>query len=134
MPATTTVTKRTGGDNTVPPRTNKQGTASRNINLEGHRFTQQGLGAGGVIKRYQKTRIGNLERITKPALRRIANRSGIHRVGKDLYTPLRESLKEFLLDLIHDAVCCTKYRRRRTVTVEDLEYAWRRKGGKAYGF
>jgi histone H4 len=43
-------------------------------------------------------------------------------------------LKDFLTDVIRDAITYTEHARRRTVTANDVVYALRRRGRTLYGF
>ncbi len=92
-----------------------------------------GLGKGGA-KRHRKVLRDNIQGITKPAIRRLARRGGVKRISGLVYEETRTVLKEFLEDVIRDAVTYTEYARRKTVTAMDVVYALKRRGRTLYGF
>jgi len=73
-------------------------------------------------------------RISKPALRRLARRAGVKRMGQDIYPEMRWLLKSFLEDTIEKAVAYTDHARRKTVTVDDVVHALKHKGKTLYGY
>ena len=93
----------------------------------------KGLGKGGA-KRYRKGKGGNVEGITKPAIRRLARRGGVKRISGTIYQEARGVVKNFLEQVIRDAVTYTEYSRRKTVTALDVVYALKRQGRTIYGF
>jgi len=93
----------------------------------------KGLGKGGA-KRHRKWLRDNITGITKPAIRRLARRGGVKRISGLVYDTTREALKEFLENIIRDAVTYTEHARRKTVTPLDIVYALRRHGRRLYGF
>ena len=93
----------------------------------------KGLGKGGA-KRHRKVLRDNVQGITKPAIRRLARRAGVMRIGGGVYDKTRYVLKMFLEDVIRDAVTYTEHARRKTVTAMDVVYALKRQGRTLYGF
>ncbi|KAL3802229.1 hypothetical protein HJC23_001773 [Cyclotella cryptica] len=93
----------------------------------------KGLGKGGA-KRHRKLLKGNLNGITKPAIRRLARRGGVKRISGLIYEEARGTLKTFLENIMRDVVTYTEYSRRKTVTVQDVLYALKRQGKTLYGF
>ncbi len=93
----------------------------------------KGLGKGGA-KRHRKVLRDNIEGISRPAIRRLARRGGVKRLSGLVYEETRSVLKEFLTDVIRDAITYTEHARRRTVTANDVVYALRRRGRTLYGF
>jgi histone H4 len=93
----------------------------------------KGLGKGGA-KRHRKVLRGNMEGISRPAIRRLARRGGVKRLSGLVYEETREVLKNFLTDVIRDAITYTEHARRKTVTANDVVYALRRRGRTLYGF
>uniref|UniRef100_A0A7N0UUV5 Histone H4 n=1 Tax=Kalanchoe fedtschenkoi TaxID=63787 RepID=A0A7N0UUV5_KALFE len=79
-----------------------------------HENGGKGLGKGEA-KRHRKVLRDNIQRITKPAIRRLARRGEIHDV-----------LKIFFKNVIHDVVTYTEHARRKTVTAMDVVYALKR--------
>ena len=76
----------------------------------------------------------NIQGITKPAIRRLARRGGVKRIGGLIYEETRGVLKVFLENVIRDAVTYTEHARRKTVTAMDVVYALKRQGRTLYGF
>ena len=72
--------------------------------------------------------------ITKPALRRLARRGGVKRISESIYRDAREILKEFLQNVIKDAVTYSDHAKRKTVSVLDVLYALKRQGKNLYGY
>ena len=93
-----------------------------------------GKGLGGKAKRHRKILRGNIEGLTKPAIRRLARRGGVKRISGLVYEKTRGVLKRFLEDVIRDAVIYTEHRRAQTVTCHDVIYALKRQGRTLYGF
>lgn len=93
----------------------------------------KGLGKGGA-KRHRKVLRDNIQGITKPAIRRLARRGGVKRIGGLIYEETRGVLKIFLENVIRDAVTYTEHARRKTVTAMDVVYALKRQGRTLYGF
>ena len=91
----------------------------------------KGLGKGG--KRHKILR-DNIQGITKPAIRRLARRGGVKRISASIYDETRLVLKNFLENIVRDAVTYTEHARRKTVTAMDVVYALKRQGKALYGF
>ena len=72
--------------------------------------------------------------MTRPAVRRLARRGGVVRISGVVYDDIRNVLNSFLANVLHDAVACTEYSRRKTVSVDDIVFALRRQGRILYGF
>ena len=93
----------------------------------------KGLGKGGM-RRHRKVLKDNIKGITKPAIRRLARRGGVKRISGLVYEEVRVVLKEFLTNIIKDAVTYTEYSKRKTVTAMDVVYALKRNNRTIYGF
>lgn len=91
------------------------------------------MGKGGA-KRHHKILRDNIQGITKPAIRRLARRGGVKRVAGTIYEEVRGNLKDFLSNVIRDAVTYTDHAKRKTVTAMDVVYALKRQGRTLYGF
>ncbi|KAI3406070.2 HHF1 [Candida oxycetoniae] len=87
----------------------------------------KGLGKGGA-KRHRKILRDNIQGITKPAIRRLARRGGVKRISALIYEEIRVVLKQFLENVIRDAVTYTEHAKRKTVTSLDVVYALKRQG------
>ncbi|XP_059626352.1 histone H4-like [Cornus florida] len=86
---------------------------------------RKGLGTGGA-KHHRKVIRDNIQSIMKPAIRRLARRSGVKRINGLIYEETRGVLKIFLEHVIRDAVTYTEHARRKTVTTLDMVYALER--------
>lgn len=93
----------------------------------------KGLGKGGM-RRHRKVLKDNIKGITKPAIRRLARRGGVKRISGLVYEEVREVLKDFLINIIKDAVTYTEHARRKTVTAMDVVFALKRNNRTLYGF
>ncbi|KAJ7671774.1 histone-fold-containing protein [Mycena rosella] len=76
----------------------------------------------------------NIMGITKPAIRRLAQRGGVKRTSRTIYEEMRGALKIFLQDVVRDAALYTQHGYRSTVTSLDILYALKRSGRTLYGF
>jgi len=102
----------------------------------------KGLGKGkgildkahGGARRHRKVLRDNIKGVTKPAIRRLARRGGVKRIGGLIYDETREVLKQWLHRVVRDAVVYTDHARRKTVTSTDVVYALKRNGRTLYGF
>ena len=93
----------------------------------------KGLGKGGA-KRHRKILRDNIQGVTKPAIRRLARRGGVKRISGVVYEETRGVLKNFMEDVVRDAVTYTEHAKRKTVTALDVVYALKRQGRAIYGF
>jgi len=93
-----------------------------------------GKGGKGGAKRHRKVLRDNIQGITKPAIRRLARRGGVKRLSGLMYEETRGVLKQFLENVVKDAVTYTEHARRKTVTALDVVYALKRNGKTLYGF
>ena len=93
----------------------------------------KGLGKGGV-KRHRKVLRDNIQGVTKPAIRRLARRGGVKRINNGIYAETRGVLKQFLENIVRDAVTFTEHARRKTVTSGDVVMSLKRNGRGLYGF
>lgn len=73
--------------------------------------------------------------ITKSAIRKLARRAGIKRISGKLYDVAREVMvKDYLVNILKDAIKYTEYARRKTLTTGDILHALKRNGKTLYGF
>lgn len=95
-------------------------------------------GGKGVKKitpsRHRKVVRELIHGITKPSIRRLARRGGVKRIAKEVYDETRYVLKEFIQNIVRDAVTYVEHARRKTVTAMDIVYALKRNGRTIYGF
>lgn len=85
-------------------------------------------------KRHRKILRHTIYGITKPAIRRLARRGGVKRISGFIYDETRNVLRQFLMNLIQDAVVYTVHANRKTVCAQDIVYALKRQGKTIYGF
>jgi histone H4 len=83
-------------------------------------------------KRHKVTR-HDVDFITAPGLKRICRRGGIKRLSKKCYGDLRDTLKVFLEDILHQAVIYTSHRKAKTVELRDVLESLRINGMTLYG-
>jgi len=95
--------------------------------------SEKGLGKG-CKKRHRMVFRDNIKGITKPAIRRLARRGGVKRISGLIDHEIRNVLKEFLQNVIHNTVLYTEHGRRKTVTAMDVVYGLKRNGQTLYGF
>src|SRR6478609_5954089 len=94
----------------------------------------KGLGKNGSKRHRNNIRRDNIKGITKPAIRRLARRGGVKRIGGQTYEEIRGVLRTFLENVLHDSITYTEHAKRKTVTSLDVVYALRRQGRTLYGF
>ncbi|TDZ61876.1 Histone H4 [Colletotrichum trifolii] len=68
-------------------------------------------------KRYKKVAKGNIARISRSDIRRLARRGGVKRISAVIYSEIRDAIVTFLKKVVHDAVIYCDYAKRRTVNV-----------------
>ena len=93
----------------------------------------KGLGKG-VAKRHRCVLRDNIQGVTKPAIRRLAQRGGVKRISGLIYEETRFVLKGFLENVLRDTITYTEFAKRKTVTALDVVYALKRQGKTLYGF
>lgn len=93
----------------------------------------KGVGKGGA-KRHRKVLRDNIQGITKPAIRRLARRGGVKRIGGLIYEETRGALKVFLENVIRNSVIYTEHARRKTVSPLDVTNGIKNQGTTLYGY
>lgn len=96
-------------------------------------------GKGKIFGKIGSKRIQNKDRdiilgITKPAIRRLARRGGVKRIAADIYGETRFILRQFMENIIKDAITYTEHARRKTVSALDVIYSLKRQGKTLYGY
>lgn len=71
-------------------------------------------------------------KITKPAIKRLADIAGIERLASTTYDEVRLLGDDFLKQILRDALTYTIYEKRKTVSVEDIERALERQNITVY--
>ncbi len=81
-------------------------------------------------KRHQKSkdRVGT----TKPAIRRLARRAGVKRIGGSMYDKVKTELEEYTGKLLQAALNYTECGKRKTVMVIDVISAAKQQGTTYY--
>lgn len=72
--------------------------------------------------------------IKKTNIRRICRRGGVKRICAKIYEEVRGVAKSFLENVLRDGLAYTEHAKRKTVTAQDVIYAYNRQGIKLYGF
>ena len=72
--------------------------------------------------------------ITKPSIRRLCRKGGVKRIGTLIYEEVRGLTKSILENILTDALAYVEHARRKTITYEDVVYAFKRQGITLYGF
>ena len=91
-------------------------------------------GKNFAIKRAKREARDVILGITKPAIRRLARRGGVKRISALIYDETRMVIRNFLENVIKDAIVYTEHSKRKTVTAMDVVYALKRQGRCIYGF
>ncbi|XP_077301422.1 uncharacterized protein LOC143922012 [Arctopsyche grandis] len=90
-------------------------------------------GAKSAAKRHRK-QTANSNKISGPAIRRLARRAGVPRVGAGCFPEVQNAAVNYLTDLLD---CCRIYcthSKRKTINCQDVIYALKRLGTKYMGF
>jgi len=88
---------------------------------------------GGTAKRHRKQAVSST-RISGPAIRRLARRAGVPRVGSGCFPEVQNAAVNYLTELLD---CCKAYcthSKRKTINCMDVIYALKRLGTKYMGF
>ena len=72
--------------------------------------------------------------ITKPSIRRLARRGGVKRISGLMYEEVRGVARQYLENVLKDAVLYTEYAKRHTLTAVDITHSLRRQGKTLYGY
>ena len=86
----------------------------------------KGLGKKTTARRFHNRPDRFILGITKPSIRRLARRGGVKRISGFIYDDARSLLKEFVDNLVRDAIAYTEHAKRKTVTALDVVYALKR--------
>lgn len=94
----------------------------------------KGIGMGGAKRHLRRILSNNIKGVTRSSIRRLARRGGVTRISTLIYEETRGILRQFLHNLISDAIVYTDHAGRKTVTAMDVVYACKRQGRTLYGF
>src|SRR5665648_620985 len=75
----------------------------------------------------------NIQGVSNPALKRLSLKAGVARLDGETYDTVRSSLREFLDNILKDAVIVKDHAKRKTLMVQDIKYALDRQGITYYG-
>ena len=82
----------------------------------------------GVKRQPRKFIRDSIQGITKPAIRRLSKRAGVLSLGDLSVVESRGIIKMYLENVLHNTIDATEYRRAKTVSPEDVKFAFEQKG------
>lgn len=132
----TPMSKYSGGKNVAKADKYKIGREMKELLIEKRgddtrRVKKIGKGGGTRLRTVIRD---NIQGITKPAIRRLARRGGVKRISGLIYDETRTVLKQFLNNVLRDAVTYCEHAKRRTVRPLDVVFALKRHGRALYGY
>lgn len=89
--------------------------------------------AKGIAKRHRK-QSGLTDSISKPAIRRIARRAGVRRVGGGCFKEINNAAREYIRDTLSIACIYATHAKRKTITCSDILHSLKRMGIKYIGY
>lgn len=92
----------------------------------------KGLGKGAA-KRHRKQSTHE-NRISKPAIRRLARRGGVKRLSGRVYEEAEKITIDYIDVVLKHAVTYAQHSKRRTVSVNDMLHALKRVGTRMIGW
>lgn len=90
-------------------------------------------GAKGVAKRHRK-QPSSSSKISGPAIRRLARRAGVPRVGAGCFPEVNDAAVNYLTTLLDSCRIYCSHSKRKTINCQDVIYALKRLGTKYMGF
>jgi histone H3/H4 len=72
--------------------------------------------------------------LTRGAIRRLARRGGVRRIGDGVYNEVRDFVDYFLSIVVKDAAILCEGNKRKTITALDVIYALKKSGRTIYGY
>ena len=91
-------------------------------------------GKSSGSSRVKKVMKANASSVSAGSIRRLARRGGVKRIAGPVYGEIRSVLKSFVDGVVRDASAYTEHSKRRTVSVQDIVAALRKRGRAIYGF
>ena len=76
----------------------------------------------------------NIRAISKGAIRRLARRAGVRRIGSNVYSDIRNATEDFVTRVVNDSIVYAEHANRKTITALDVLHALRRRGRTLYGY
>jgi len=95
---------------------------------------RKGGGGAGAKRHRLPAKPRAVAGVTDPAVRRLARKGGVKRIGGGVYGEVRACLEAFLGGVLRDTVAYTEHAGRFTVTVPDVLLALKRQGKTLYGY
>ena len=95
---------------------------------------RKGGGGAGAKRHRLQAKPRAVAGVTDPAVRRLARKGGVKRIGGGVYGEVRACLEAFLGGVLRDTVAYTEHAGRFTVTVPDVLLALKRQGKTLYGY
>lgn len=92
----------------------------------------KGLGKGSA-KRHRRTQPPS-DKVSKPAIRRLARRGGVRRVGGAVYDSVNKLTKRYMEMVLQNAITYATHAKRKTVGVMDVVYSLKKQGVTLIGF
>jgi histone H4 len=93
----------------------------------------KGKVAKGIAKRHRKQAAAS-EQISKSAIRRIARRAGVRRVGGGCFNDINNAGRTYIKDVLSIAFVYATHAKRKTITCSDILYSLKRMGVKYMGY
>ena len=90
--------------------------------------------SGGAGKRVKKVLQQNNTSVSQGSIRRLARRGGVKRIAGPVYGEVRGVLRSFVDGVVRDATAYTEHAKHKTVSVQDIVAALRKRGRAIYGF
>jgi histone H4 len=87
-----------------------------------------GPGRKGMKRHAKRRALDGSAALSRPALRRLARRGGVKRIGAGIYEEVPALAKAWIGKIVRDAVVFTEHGRRKTVTTNDVVMALKRNG------
>merc|ERR1712000_617492 len=90
--------------------------------------------SAGAGKRVKKVLKANASSVSQGSIRRLARRGGVKRIAGPVYGEVRDVLRRFVDGVVRDATAYTEHAKHKTVSVQDIIAALRKRGRAIYGF
>ena len=90
-----------------------------------------GASAGKRTKKVVKASSAN---VSAGSVRRLARRGGVKRLSAAVVPDVRDVLRRFVDGVVRDATAYTEHAKHKTVSVQDIIAALRKRGRAIYGF
>merc|ERR1711907_389427 len=84
--------------------------------------------SAGAGKRVKKVLKANASSVSQGSIRRLARRGGVKRIAGPVYGEVRDVLRRFVDGVVRDATAYTEHAKHKTVSVQDIIAALRKRG------